>query len=200
MKVIGTLLFLLPILDNNADELIKDLGANKFKTREAATEKLKKMGFEVLPLIKKAVKSGDPEIARRAYYILHHYYNNFPVIYQEMPYIGKIDDKSPYIELAFKKLASSSLQFNEVHRASWIAACKWMNQPNQPRRIFLTIHDYYHNIAFKKCRKYGLYTKDKDRFICFRIATELFAKDLLKWGVPKNKVIEIIKEASKKMK
>ena len=48
------------------NELIVKLGDESFKTREAATDDLRKLGQSALPALKDAAKSLDPEIQARA--------------------------------------------------------------------------------------------------------------------------------------
>jgi len=50
----------------NVDGLIRDLGADDFKVRKAAQDKLLAMGPAVLPQVKAAIASDDPEVAARA--------------------------------------------------------------------------------------------------------------------------------------
>jgi hypothetical protein len=46
--------------------LIDQLGNERFKDRERATQKLSKLGKPALPSLKEATKSPDPEVRRRA--------------------------------------------------------------------------------------------------------------------------------------
>ena len=48
------------------DKLVAQLGDDKWKTREQASEELSKVGRPALSALKKAVASSDPEVARRA--------------------------------------------------------------------------------------------------------------------------------------
>lgn len=48
------------------DALIKQLGADDFKDREAAVAKLKRVGQPALPALKRALEDADPEVATRA--------------------------------------------------------------------------------------------------------------------------------------
>jgi hypothetical protein len=49
-----------------ADKLIKDLGDDSFKTREAAQAKLERMGPQALEKLQEASKDKDPEVSKRA--------------------------------------------------------------------------------------------------------------------------------------
>lgn len=51
-------------------QLIRDLGADDFKTREEATGKLKLIGPPALPALRQAAKDDDPEVRSRARAIL----------------------------------------------------------------------------------------------------------------------------------
>jgi len=59
-----------PVPVGNVDGLIRDLGSADFKTRKAAQDKLLAMGPAVLPRIRTAVASDEPEIAFRAEQIM----------------------------------------------------------------------------------------------------------------------------------
>jgi hypothetical protein len=48
------------------DKLIADLGADEFKVRESATDRLWIIGERALPELEKALKATDPEVRRRA--------------------------------------------------------------------------------------------------------------------------------------
>jgi len=48
------------------DQLIKDLSAKEFATREAASAELIKLGQQALPALRKAAESKDPEVAWRS--------------------------------------------------------------------------------------------------------------------------------------
>ncbi len=52
------------------DLLINDLGAAKYKTREAATMGLRRIGLPALKALERAAKSNDPEVRTRARKIL----------------------------------------------------------------------------------------------------------------------------------
>jgi vacuolar-type H+-ATPase subunit H len=45
---------------------IDQLGSDRFKDREQATQELSKLGKSALPSLKEAAKSRDPEVRRRA--------------------------------------------------------------------------------------------------------------------------------------
>ncbi len=57
-------------LTERINTLIEALGANQAQTRESATEELKEIGVPVLPALKEAMKSKDPEVAWRAKIII----------------------------------------------------------------------------------------------------------------------------------
>jgi hypothetical protein len=57
------------IVDTSA--LIKQLGASEYEAREEASRRLAAMGPAVLPELRKAARSSDPEIAGRAGKIIH---------------------------------------------------------------------------------------------------------------------------------
>jgi hypothetical protein len=48
------------------EKLIRDLGADEFRTRESATDRLSVIGEKALPELEKALKSEDPEVRKRA--------------------------------------------------------------------------------------------------------------------------------------
>jgi hypothetical protein len=50
----------------SVDDLVKDLGSDDFKTREAATDALGARGAEAVPALEKAAQSKDPEVRWRA--------------------------------------------------------------------------------------------------------------------------------------
>lgn len=61
-----------PALQERAKELIKDLGSDKFKVRDAATQELSKMGPVAFRLLRQAAESGpSPEVRQRATEILN---------------------------------------------------------------------------------------------------------------------------------
>jgi len=51
---------------DRAAAAIKDLASGKYQIREEASQLLNKMGPQVIPQLKEALKSGDPEVRRRA--------------------------------------------------------------------------------------------------------------------------------------
>lgn len=53
-------------LDAKIEKLVKQLGSDEYKEREAATEELKKIGEKALPALKEALKSEDLEVRLRA--------------------------------------------------------------------------------------------------------------------------------------
>jgi C-terminal processing protease CtpA/Prc len=53
-------------IEKRIETLIKDLGADDYKLREAATKELTKIGKKALPMLEKAEKSDDIEIRWRA--------------------------------------------------------------------------------------------------------------------------------------
>jgi len=53
-------------LDAKIEKLVKQLGSDEYKEREAATEELKKIGEPALPALKEALKSSDLEVRLRA--------------------------------------------------------------------------------------------------------------------------------------
>ena len=56
-----------PATPADVRSLVEQLGDADFKTREAATEKLRQLGREALPALKEAISSGaDPEVCSRA--------------------------------------------------------------------------------------------------------------------------------------
>ncbi len=55
---------------SKVESLVKQLGAESFKEREAATEELKKIGKPAVPALKEALKSEDAEVRSRAEQIL----------------------------------------------------------------------------------------------------------------------------------
>ena len=55
---------------NEIQQLVADLGADRFATRETAQKKLLAIGAPAVPLLKDAAKSKDPEIRARALEIL----------------------------------------------------------------------------------------------------------------------------------
>ncbi|MFW6108384.1 MAG: hypothetical protein ACOC8D_01090, partial [bacterium] len=50
----------------NLDQLVADLGARDYATREEATRKLRALGPAALPALKGAAQSEDPEVRTRA--------------------------------------------------------------------------------------------------------------------------------------
>ncbi len=57
-------------LDAKIEKLVKQLGSDKYREREAATEELKKIGRPAVPALTKALKSEDLEVRVRAESIL----------------------------------------------------------------------------------------------------------------------------------
>lgn len=57
-------------LQAKIERLIKNLGADDWKTREEATEELKKIGRPAIPALKKALESDDPEVTWRSRLII----------------------------------------------------------------------------------------------------------------------------------
>jgi hypothetical protein len=57
--------------EKEIEKLIQDLGARRFKVRDAAEARLRLIGEQVLPHLEKAEKSGDAEVARRAKQLRH---------------------------------------------------------------------------------------------------------------------------------
>jgi hypothetical protein len=55
---------------SKVEKLVKQLGAEDFKEREAATEELEKIGEPAVPALKEALKSEDAEVRSRAELIL----------------------------------------------------------------------------------------------------------------------------------
>lgn len=55
---------------SKVESLVKQLGAESFKEREAATEELKKIGRPAVPALEEALKSEDAEVRSRAEQIL----------------------------------------------------------------------------------------------------------------------------------
>src|SRR4051812_24526781 len=51
-------------------DLIKQLGADDFTTRDAASNELVKIGADALPALKEALKSEDPSIQSYAEYLV----------------------------------------------------------------------------------------------------------------------------------
>ena len=86
LVVIGALTFAVPVIAEEAPPqlsvattqpatrptgpdlpaLTRQLGAERFKDREAATEELRKLGKDALPALKSAAASTDPEVQARA--------------------------------------------------------------------------------------------------------------------------------------
>ncbi len=59
--------------DHDAEEierLVKQLGSDSFREREAAMESIRRFGKTALPALRKAQSSSDPEIRRRAKLLL----------------------------------------------------------------------------------------------------------------------------------
>src|SRR5437764_11760888 len=56
--------------DKEIDRLVKQLGDDDFKKREAATKRLTAIGEPALDALQKATTSDDPEVALRAKYIV----------------------------------------------------------------------------------------------------------------------------------
>src|SRR2546423_4899768 len=52
--------------DTEVERLVKQLGSDKFKEREAATKRLKEIGEPALDAVTKATTSDDLEVRRRA--------------------------------------------------------------------------------------------------------------------------------------
>src|SRR5438270_10869863 len=48
------------------DDLVRDLGSDDFKKREAATQALSEAGPDAVPALEKAAKDKDPEVRWRA--------------------------------------------------------------------------------------------------------------------------------------
>ncbi len=55
-----------PQLQRGMETLVKQLGDDSFKTREAAEKRLLEMGRLAIPMLKEALKSSDPEVVFRA--------------------------------------------------------------------------------------------------------------------------------------
>ena len=71
-RCVALLFLMLPFVpvvaggDMEIDRLIKQLGSDKFKEREAATKRLQEIGEPALAALYKAQDSGDTEVCRRA--------------------------------------------------------------------------------------------------------------------------------------
>jgi hypothetical protein len=52
--------------DVEARALVKQLGADHFAVREAASKRLRELGVKALPAIKAGMADPDPEVARRS--------------------------------------------------------------------------------------------------------------------------------------
>ena len=74
IRCFAGLLLMLPFVPAVADDpddqvierLVKQLGSDVFKEREAATKRLKEIGEPALDAVTKATTSSDPEVRRRA--------------------------------------------------------------------------------------------------------------------------------------
>jgi hypothetical protein len=55
-----------PMVEQDVQRCIRELGSDQFKERERARQELRKFGKAALPGLKKALKSGDPEVRSRA--------------------------------------------------------------------------------------------------------------------------------------
>ena len=78
-------------------DLIKQLGANEFAKREAASEAIATKGPGVIPQLKKATKSDDPEVVDRAERLIKHLSSGDvdPLIHKLMVIrtLGELKDK-----------------------------------------------------------------------------------------------------------
>ena len=57
-------------MEAKINKAITELGSPEFRTREAAEQTLSEIGFYAIPALRRAVKSDDPEVVRRAQAVL----------------------------------------------------------------------------------------------------------------------------------
>ena len=81
-RCVALLLLVLPFVpavavapdDTEVERLIKQLGSDAFKEREAAMKRLQEIGEPALDALDKALSSDDAEVRRRAEYIVNKFY------------------------------------------------------------------------------------------------------------------------------
>ncbi|MCK4625703.1 MAG: HEAT repeat domain-containing protein, partial [Phycisphaerae bacterium] len=122
----------------DASALIKQLGASEYKAREEASRRLTAMGPAVLPELRKAAKSSDPEISARAEKIIHGFSGKTSerVVRRLMAIRTLGEQKDRRAIPTLRKLLNSKALFEAEYARAAIAAIegKPFKRPSVPAR------------------------------------------------------------------
>jgi hypothetical protein len=165
--------------------LIEQLDDDSYHTRQAAHDKLVKMGWPALKGVKDTIKKPkSPEQRVRCERIYAAYFNVWPKAKDEqMPIIWMMPEKKRFLG---KKFKIERLSPNPSDPPC--SLCKVQDVPDMSRWYYeRAIYEYN---LYAKRNKYEEMTCDnnwRDTEIA-RTATQLYLKDMLLMGVPREKV------------